>query len=37
MNTSRTLPSLLAAIAFALAASAVAAADAENGRKLAYS
>jgi cytochrome c553 len=37
MNTSRTLPSLLAAVAFALAASAAAAADAENGRKLAYS
>ncbi|MDP9197823.1 MAG: c-type cytochrome [Pseudomonadota bacterium] len=37
MNTSRTLTSLLAAIAFGLVASAAGAADAENGRKLAYS
>ena len=37
MNTSHTLVSALAAAAFVLVASAAAAADAENGRKLAYS
>ncbi|HUG02951.1 MAG TPA: c-type cytochrome [Steroidobacteraceae bacterium] len=36
MKTSRALLSVLAAIAFGLVASAAAAADAENGRKLAY-
>lgn len=36
MNTPRTLRSVLAAIAFGLIAHAAAAADAENGRKLAY-
>ena len=36
MNTSRALLSVLAAMAFGLVASAAAAADAENGRKLAY-
>lgn len=37
MNTSRALVSVLASIAFGLVASAAAAADAEKGRKLAYS
>jgi len=36
MNTSRALLSVLATIAFGLVASAAVAADAENGRKLAY-